>query len=228
LNLSTSWLQHFRATLSADELHRVQRFHFQVDRERFIAARGLLRTILARYLNLEPGCLRFSYDSAGKPRVAPAQTAASLSFNLSHSHDLGLFAFALGRQLGVDLERVDRDGLDEDLAERFFAPGEVAALQTLPLDRQLEAFYHAWTSKEAYLKARGEGLLVPLDEFEVSVDPDAPAALLHVRGDPGETDRWSLRTLYPTGQLDAALLYVGALAVAGHDWRLRCWQWDPV
>ena len=228
LALSSPWLQHLRSTLVADELHRALRFHFQVDRERFIAARGLLRIILARYLDLEPGQLRFSYGPGGKPWLAPGQAAGGLSFNLSHSHDLALFAFARGREVGVDVERVGRDVLEKGLAERFFAPGEVAALQALPPDRQVEAFYHVWTCKEAYLKARGEGLLVPLDEFEVSVNPDAPAALLRVQGDPGETHRWSLRTLYPTGQLDAAPVYVGALAVAGHDWRLRCWQWDPV
>jgi 4'-phosphopantetheinyl transferase len=228
LALSRAWLQHLRASLSADELHRVQRFHFQVDRDRFIAARGVLRTILARYVNMEPGQLRFCYDPGGKPRLARDQTGGGLSFNLSHSHDLALYAFVMGREIGVDVERVRREPLDEGLAERFFAPAEVAALRALPVDRQVEAFYHVWTRKEAYLKARGEGLLVPLDEFEVSVAPDAPAALLRVQGNAREAARWTLRTLYPTVQPDPALAYVAALAVEGHSWKLRCWQWSPV
>jgi 4'-phosphopantetheinyl transferase len=227
LALPRAWLQHLRASLSADELHRVQRFRFQVHRDRFIAGRGLLRNILAHYLDMDPGQLRFCYDSGGKPRLAPAQAEGGLSFNLSHSHDLALYAFVMGREIGVDLEQVRFEPFDEGLAERFFAPAEVTALRALPLDRQVEAFYHVWTRKEAYVKARGQGLLVPLDEFEVSVTPDAPAALLRIQGNAREATRWTLQTLYPTVQPDPGPGYVAALAVEGQSWKLRCWQWSP-
>jgi 4'-phosphopantetheinyl transferase len=227
LALSRAWLQRLRASLSADELHRARRFRFQVDRDRFVAGRGLLRSILARYLGMDPGQLRFCYDSGGKPRLARGQTGGGLSFNLSHSHDLALYAFVMGREIGIDVERVRREPLEEGLAERFFAPAEVTTLRALPVDRQVEAFYHIWTRKEAYVKATGEGLLVPLDEFEVSVGPDAPAALLRVQGNDREVARWTLRTLYPTEQLGTGPGYVAALAVEGDNWQLRCWQWCP-
>jgi 4'-phosphopantetheinyl transferase len=223
LDLSTSRVLRLRETLTADELGRVARFHFQEDRDRFIVARGSLRTILCRYLGLEPGQIRFSYGPFGRPAlVAPSGFSGqwALDFNLSHSGDLALFAFAQGRKVGIDVERISADVDWEPMAERFFSPRESAALRVLPPDVRREAFFTCWTRKEAFVKAQGEGLSLPLDRFDVSVVPGKPATLLAIRGDPGEASRWMLRDLSPGPG------YVAALAAEGHDWRLAQWEWD--
>ena len=210
-------------------------------------ARGLLRAILGRYLGVEADQLRFGYSAHGKPSLAgnrgqgsgareqgsgvggefgphpwpllPGPCASSLRFNLSHSHSLALYAITHQRELGVDLEFIRPEVVEEPIAERFFAAAEVAVLRGLPASLQPEAFFNCWTRKEAYIKARGEGLTLPLDAFEVSLAPEEPAALLSVDSDPAEASRWSLQALAPGPG------YVAAIAVEGRDWQLRCWEW---
>jgi 4'-phosphopantetheinyl transferase len=218
LTLPASRIQGLRRLLSQDEIDRAERFHFQRDREHFIAGRGLLRTILGRYLDQEPDRLRFSYSPHGKPALTPEFDGDTFHFNLSHSRGLALFALTRGRQVGIDLEHIRSDLSNEEIAERFFSPQEVATLRSLPLDRRQEAFFSCWTRKEAYIKARGEGLSIPLDQFDVTLTPNEPAVLLAVRGNEGEVRRWSLLALAPTPD------YVAALAVEGKVWRLVCWQ----
>ncbi len=201
--------------LSADERERAARFHFAADRSHFIAARALLRTLLGRYLDLPPGQLSFSYGPYGKPALAGEGESRALRFNVSHSHGVALYAVARERDVGVDVEYLRRDILGESLAERFFSAREVATLRALPADVQPQAFFNCWTRKEAFIKARGEGLSFPLDRFEVSLDPKEPAALVSVMDDPREASRWSLQAL-PVEEG-----YVAALAVEGHAWRLE-------
>jgi 4'-phosphopantetheinyl transferase len=206
--------------LSADERDRAARFHFDRDRRRFMAGRGLLRLILARYLDRPPGSLRLSYGPRGKPALAESRGTPPLRFNVSHAAGLALYAVGRDRELGVDVERIAPE-LEAGIAERFFSPREVAALARVPPDRRSESFFACWTRKEAYVKAKGDGLALGLDQFDVSLAPGEPAALLHVDGDPGETVRWSLLALDPgTG-------YAAALAVEGAGWRLSCLDWPP-
>ena len=123
---------------------------------------------------------------------------------------------------GIDIEFV-RSDLDYDLiSARYFSPEETAALRVISRDAQLQAFFACWTRKEAYIKARGEGLSIPLDQFDVSMAPDEPPALLNTAWDPKEASRWSLRHINPGPG------YTGALAVEGHDWQLRFWQWTEL
>lgn len=219
LDVQASRVQSLRRTLTADERARAERFHFQKDSEQFIVARGLLRTILARYLDVDPRQLRFAYSSYGKPSLAGEFNADALCFNLSHADGLALYAVTRGRQLGIDTERVRADLVDDQVAERFFSTQEVAALRALPGNMQSLAFFNCWTRKEAYIKARGEGLSLPLDQFDVSLAPGTPVALLRTYGDHREASRWSLRELaLETGS-------VAALAVEGHGWRLKCYHW---
>jgi 4'-phosphopantetheinyl transferase len=208
-------------TLTLDERARAARFHFQRDRARFIVARGVLRVVLGRYLEIAPNRLRFCYSPYGKPALAEEFGGDELRFNLSHSDGLALYALTRGRELGIDLERIRSDLADEQIAERFFSPREVATLRTLPPDLRVEAFFNCWTRKEAYIKAIGEGLSHPLDQFDVSLIPGGPALLLCTRPDPQEASRWSLQEL-PLGAG-----YVAALAVEGHGWRSKCWDWSP-
>jgi 4'-phosphopantetheinyl transferase len=218
LDLEASRVKSLWRTLSADERERGLRFHFQRDREHFIVARGLLRVILGRYLNMKPSQIRFSYNRYGKPFLA-GEGGGALRFNVSHSHRLALYAMTSGREIGIDLEHIRRVLDINEIAERFFSPREVAMLLALPEPLWSEAFFNCWTRKEAYIKAKGEGLSLPLDQFDVSLAPGEPAALLYTSDDSQEASRWSLQELAPSPG------YVAALVVEGHDWQLKCWQW---
>jgi 4'-phosphopantetheinyl transferase len=198
--------------LSPDERLRVERFRFNKDRNHFLVARGLLRSILASYLRMAPEQVRFSYAEKGKPALQGSAPSALINFNLAHSHERALYAFSQMRQLGVDLEFIREDLADEAVARRFFSSAEVRTLLSLPLAIRKEAFFSCWTRKEAYIKARGEGLSMPLDQFDVSFAPQEPACLLRNHTDPHETARWSMQSVQvPTG-------YVAALVVEGNDW----------
>jgi 4'-phosphopantetheinyl transferase len=198
---------------------RAARFHFVRDRRRFIVGRGLLRTLLGRYLRLAPAALRFAYTPLGKPFLIADDAPEPLCFNLSHSNELALFAFSRNRAVGVDIEHVRPVDDYEQIAARFFAPAECAQLRTLPDGQRARAFFSCWTRKEAYIKAHGVGLSLPLERFTVSIAPDEPAGLLATLDDPAEAARWSLLAL-PAGPD-----YEAALAVAGDGWQLSCWQW---
>jgi 4'-phosphopantetheinyl transferase len=206
--------------LSADEIARARQFHFTKDRENFIVARGLLRLILARYLNIAPDQLRFCYNAYGKPSLASAFCGNDLRFNVSHSNDIALYAITMGREVGIDIEYMRPMASDRLVPEQFFSSREVAALRSLPMHLQETAFYTCWTRKEAYIKAVGKGLAIELDRFDVELRPGEPPVLLSVHNDPHEAARWSLQELIP------AEGYVGALAVEGNDWQLKCWQWQ--
>jgi 4'-phosphopantetheinyl transferase len=219
LDRSAADRERLEQTLSAEERARAGKFYFQRDREQFMVARGLLRMVLGRYLGLEPDQVRFCYAANGKPALSPEPCPSRIRFNLSHSHGLALYAVTRGHEVGIDLEYVRPDLAGEPIAERFFAAREVAALRGLPNSLQVEGFFNCWTRKEAYIKAGGEGLTVRLDQFEVTLAPGEPAALLNVNGDPAESSRWSLRELAPGPG------YVAAVAVEAGDWQLRCWEW---
>jgi len=207
--------ERFQRTLSTDEQNRAGRFRFQRDRKRFIAARGLLRLILSYYLGTEPVRLRFSYGRHGKPRLAVLSSQDRLTFNLSRCGGLALLAVSRNREVGIDLERIRTDFPCGQIAQQFFSPWENAMLQSLRTEQaRRKAFFTAWTRKEAYIKARGEGLALPLSQFDVSLLPGEPANLLGMRGNPVETLRWSLQDIHPGPG------YVAALAVEGHGWHL--------
>ncbi len=206
-----------RGLLSADELARAARFHFERDSARFIAMRGVLRSILGIYTSVPPVQLKFRYAARGKPSLA--DNPRDVRFNLSHSHDLALIAVALGCELGVDVEYIKDSTAGPEIAERFFSRAEVVALRALPKALRRDAFFAGWTRKEAYIKATGMGLFAELDRFTVSLAPDEPAALLRVAGAAAEASRWSLFELNPGEG------YAGALAVEGRDVQISCWHW---
>ncbi len=212
--------QQLAPLLAPDETERARRFYFERDRISFTIARGVLRVLLGRYLGLPAGKVRFGYASHGKPYLLAGQSHDGLNFNVSHSHGLGLFAFTKGRELGVDLEQIRQETSDKEIAERFFSQREVTCLRSLPSDLQAQGFFNCWTRKEAYIKARGEGLSMPLDKFDVTLAPGEPAALLETRIAPGEVERWSFLDIFPGEG------FAGAVAVEGNGWKLRCWRWE--
>lgn len=213
-------LQTLSRTLSPDETERAAKFFFQRDRDHFVVARGVLRTILGGYLKVAPARLRFVYDEYGKPALSEIPGESSLSFNLSHSHGLALYGLTLEGKIGIDIEHVREDFDFDRIAEQFFAPREVEMLRALPLNMRREGFFNCWTRKEAYIKAIGHGLSLPLDEFVVSLAPGEPAALLSITDTAQEAFRWSIKDLIPEPG------YVAAVVVEGQDWQLAFWQWD--
>jgi 4'-phosphopantetheinyl transferase len=204
-------LQHLLQTLSSDELTRADRFYQKQHRQRFIAGRGILRTILGRYLNLDPSQLKFNYEALGKPVLDETCGGNKLWFNLSHSQGLALCAVSCDRLIGVDLEFVRPISDVIALAEQFFSATEYNIMRSLPPHQKQETFFRYWTCKEAYLKATGSGL-AQLEKIEISLSPGKPASL---QSHPD----WSLLELEP------ATNCVAAVAVAGFGWYLKCWQY---
>ncbi|HSS21520.1 MAG TPA: 4'-phosphopantetheinyl transferase superfamily protein [Pyrinomonadaceae bacterium] len=213
-NLDAFGPESLRSLLAEDELARADRFHFDKDRNHFIVARGLLRRLLTSYLGSNAAELKFEYGRMGKPSLT-AEQSDWLTFNLAHSNGFALYAVTRQRAVGVDLEFMRDDVAEEQLAERFFSPGEARRLRSLPVELRRQGFFNCWTRKEAYIKARGEGLSMPLSEFEVSFAASEAAALLGNQVEPEEVKRWSMKAIdVPSG-------YVGAVVAAGQNWRLK-------
>ena len=154
------WVQ----ILSAEEGERAKRFRFDEHRERSQITRGLLRSLLGQYLGRTPQELSFAYNAHGKPEVKNC----GVHFNTSHSGDYATFAFTRAGAVGVDIEKLRDDITRRDqIAEKHFAPGERAQLQAVPEQKRPRAFFDLWTRKEAFVKARGDGLFSGLNQFEV-------------------------------------------------------------
>jgi len=199
---------------------RAERFHFEEDGRRFIVRRAILRTILSGYLSVEPSRFQFCYGKNGKPQVADTFGEGKISFNLSHSEGLALYAFAREREIGVDIEHVRDIPEMEQIAESYFSARENAIFRTLPENERKEAFFNCWTRKEAFIKATGDGLSWPLDRFDVSLVPGEPARLLRIEGDSKAASQWFIQDLKP------AFGFAAAFAVKGGCGRVHCWQWS--
>jgi 4'-phosphopantetheinyl transferase len=219
LDMAASDLAKLRQILSADEQERADRYRFEADRLRCVIGRGYLRLLLGKILDLPANKLQFEYDEFGKPSLVPRQ-GLPLQFNVSHSGDLILIAITMARAVGVDVERIRTDLDPDTVAARFFSTHECKVLASLAGAARYEAFFACWTRKEAYLKGRGIGLSLPLDQFDVSFLPNEEPQLLATRHDPSEAQRWTLRTLEPGHD------YMAALAVAGSAWKLKCLDWN--
>ena len=200
------------ACLSAEESERASGLLSGTHQRRFVVARGMLRQLLGLYLDQDPGAVAFARGAHGKPFLQKG----GLHFNVSHSHEMALYAIARNREVGIDVEWPRPQVAHEQIAARFFSLEEQEALAQVPDEARRAAFYNIWTRKEAYVKARGDGIAAGLGTFAVSLG--AEAVLL--RSDEGrdEVERWKLMALEP------AAGYVAALCGAGVDWRMRGWR----
>ena len=189
--------------LAADERERARRFRFHKDFERFVLSRVALRGIISRYLDVKPSALRFSYGAYGKPALAKPHEGL-LSFNLSRSHDVALYAITSGANVGIDVERTDTDIGTDELSERFFTPSESACIRRFRLPEKSKVFLRYWVSKEAYVKATGYGLALPLDSFEVSFDERPELMGTEAKG--RASSRWALSTLDGLNDYTAAIV----------------------
>ena len=213
-------IQYCETILSPAEYTRAQRYVFERDRRRWTIARATLRLILSRYLNTEPGMLAFDLNEFGKPSLATSYKEMQIEFNLSHSAEIALYAFARGRLVGVDVEYMRTD-LDYDgMARHSFSPQENEVLRNLTGEEKHRAFFRGWTCKEAYAKALGKGFSQAFDQFTVSLLPSQPPALLQQHENDQEITRWSFLNL------DTASNYAAALVVEGHDYRPMCWSYS--
>jgi 4'-phosphopantetheinyl transferase len=219
LEIASEQLGELKRTLAADEIARAARFYFDRDRRRFVASRGILRAIVANYLETTPGALRFSYNEFGKPRLEGAAQVRDLCFNVSHSGGLTLIAIALARDVGVDIEIIDYSVRTEEVAKSFFSANEIATLARLPQSLRVAGFFNCWTRKEAYIKARGMGLSIPLDSFDVSLSPDGPADVIRTK-DSSEISNWKIQNL----EIDARC--AAAVAAAGRNWKIARLNWN--
>jgi 4'-phosphopantetheinyl transferase len=174
--------------LSAPEREHASRYQHENLRTRYVVGRGLLRTLLGSYAGARPGEIEFSYGEQGKP-FAPGGFPW---FNLSHSGPVALFAFSSSAEVGIDVELEGRTVAGQRIAERFFSPAEAVKLRALPEPLQARAFLTCWTRKEAFIKARGDGLSLPLRSFEVTLEPGQPAALLRTAWSESEPAEWTM------------------------------------
>lgn len=218
LDQSDSLIQKLITSLSDDEFSRAEEYRFDRDKNRFIVGRGILRNIIGRYLNIKPGLVNFRYGKYGKPYLSNNHHEREIKFNLAHSKDVAVYAFALGKEMGVDVECI-REMPDVDhIASSFFSPREVIALRSIPENQKLEAFFNCWTRKEAYIKALGDGLTHPLDQFSVSFLPGEEPEVLEISNSmkPG---KWSLKSFSIRDN------YIAAVAVENCDYDMRLWKW---
>ncbi len=219
-NLEQSELrfQKLSQTLSKQERVRAERYRFEEDKNHFIAGRGILRTILGYYLDVNPGRIEFRYGVFGKPHLTEKFCKDGIQFNLAHSHKLVLYAFTKNRKIGIDLEYFRNIQNFKCMVASFFSEREKKILKALPESQQQEAFFNGWVRKEAYLKAIGSGLTQPLYQFEVSLAAGEAAHLLKAEKDCRIASFWSMKSITPASG------YLSALVVEGHNWNPKFYQ----
>ena len=207
---TTDWLSKIEALqdlLSTIEINQASRFHFEQDRLRYIVAHGLLRMLISRYLDIPAHRIEFRSGPFGKPQLHGHHSASAFSFNISHSHELTVFAFSSYVCLGVDVEYVHPIRDFEEIVNCFFHPKERAALRGFPLHERQTAFFECWTRKEAFVKATGEGLHCPLDSFAVPMDSGDACDVFTLNEGSATDERWVFLRLWP------ARRYTGAVVV---------------
>jgi 4'-phosphopantetheinyl transferase len=201
--------------LCSSEHERAERFKFDRHRRRFVVAHAALRSILSQYLETAPLNLQFVNGVNGKPRLADELAGSGVQFNLTHSYEMALLAVAQRREIGIDIELVKEDYAFDEVAARFFTERELAAFRALPVKLQRRAFFKCWTSKEAFLKAKGTGLSGKLDEVEITVADDQRVVI------DATVPGWTLTELKPGGNYEAALVVEGGLLP------INCYRWEP-
>ncbi len=205
LDVGDALFEERTAVLDDNERARARRFKRPLDARRWSFARAMLRHLLSQCVSLSADTLRFDYEGNGKPRLAGAHPP--VHFNLSHADAMAMIGVTSLAPIGVDIERLRAIPDADDVAARFFAPGERRALNALPRASWIRGFLNCWTRKEAVIKATGAGLAMPLDGFEVSLEPDGPALMRKCPVHDEDGRRWSLH------HIDAAADYVGAVAL---------------
>ena len=220
LDLPAEEIDRLTTLLSEDELSRANRYRFPQHRRRFIVARGILRQLLAAYLNVDSNYLGFDYSSRGKPRLKECLFGSNLQFNISHSDELALYAITSDRRIGVDLEYLRSMDDVAKIARRFFSAAESELIASLSGNEQKQVFFELWTAKEAYLKATGEGIGGLLDGVEISLS-NQDTSLLSIRGDTKLATNWLVDRFFPSVD------YVATVAIETRhiEQEIKYWDW---
>lgn len=208
----------YDALLAPEERTRQRRFRFAIDRHDCLVTRALVRTTLSRYAPVDPAAWRFELNRYGRPHLVPGQCDPDLRFNLSHTRGLIACAVTIGHEIGCDVESLQRSGETVAIADRYFSASEIKALRALPQERQRERFFAYWTLKESYIKARGMGLALPLDQFSFLLESGPPIGIEFDPGlqdDPGD---WQFDLRRPTPE---HMLAVGVRRGTGRDLAIR-------
>lgn len=220
LNVSALQYENMFGFVSADELERAGRLRFERDQKRFIVARGILRKILGSYLEKTPDKLHFEYTAHGKPELASNVGNDTLRFNVSHSDAFALYAVSLGQSIGIDIERI-RDDVDVDqIAKRFFSPGEIRSLEEVHESKLSKVFFQYWTRKEAFIKATGKGISFPMEQCDVSLLSGRYLSPVTLLNDVRKISSWYVQDLFPDRS------YAAAIAVKGDAWNLSLYNYS--
>lgn len=222
LNLSKNQRESLLGILSDDEVDRAGRFHFEKDQTRFIASRGILRQILGHYLRKNPKQIQFEYSYYGKPRLVPESGNNTLSFNLSHSGEIALYAISRSRRIGIDIEHIKDDVDFEQIAQRFYSPGEISFLERIHDDKRKMIFFQFWTRKEAFLKAKGEGISFRMEQVDASLQRGGDWSRILIRSDMMGDHLWLGKDLFPERDYAAAIVVEGGKCdLVCRDYSLR-------
>lgn len=211
LDVDFETVEYLKSLLSAQELNRADRFALGHERRRFIVARATLRRMLGQRLQIRPKKIELVYGKRGKPALAPGLASSGLRFNISHHDEFAIYAFAFGREVGIDIEEIRYIPDADDVASFIFSPHERELYKALDAPDKMRGFFNCWTRKEAFIKALGAGLSYPLDSFDVSLAPDEPARFIHVNGASDIDCGWRLHAFEPQPGL------VAAVAAPQHD-----------
>jgi 4'-phosphopantetheinyl transferase len=211
---------YYEQLLVNEEKEKANHFVFLKDKLRYVITHGILRLLLSDYLNLSSRQIVLKNNSYGKPYLSTENHPESLFFNLSHSNLGIVLAFAKSMDLGIDLEFVKKDIPFLDIAKHFFSQFEYQELLSTPEISRIQAFYHGWTRKEAFIKAKGKGLSIPLDSFDVSISQGKQPAILRSSDDPMDLKNWKLF------DLDTWPDYTSALCIEGEQKKINFYHWD--
>ncbi len=209
LHTAEETLKSYRSLLSPEEISRASKYVFPCDQAHFVACRGILRELLGCYLAAPGQAIKILSSSGEKPSLGIGTGNLDIRFNLSHSNGFAVFAFSIGREIGIDTEFIKAEIAAEEIATRYFSAAEQQELAALAPQERAAGFFRCWTRKEAYVKARGQGLQIPLNSFSVTLSPGAPARLTS-----GDANRWSLHAL------DVQPGWASALVVEGNSARI--------
>ncbi|HVW39529.1 MAG TPA: 4'-phosphopantetheinyl transferase superfamily protein [Pirellulales bacterium] len=220
------WLAHYESLLSGDERERQRRFVRPIDALHYLVAHALVRTALSQYVDVAPQDWRFEANQYGRPQVAAPAAARDLQFNLSHTAGLVACGIAWRREIGVDVEDLQRPELSLNIADRYFSPQETAELKTQPIERQPERFFEYWTLKEAYIKARGVGMSLPLDRFTIGLRAEGAISISFSPPLVDDPASWQFVQFRPTPR---HVLSVAVHRLAGETVCISCGQspWLP-
>ncbi len=195
---SDSILSAYKDLMSPDELERQQKFYFAKDRHQFLITRALVRTTLSRYTGIAPEDLRFYSNEYGRPEIFMKKNSMPLRFNLSHSDGLIGCAVILNASIGLDIEKIDRRGINFACTDQFLSKKEAADLLRIEEERKRSRFFEYWTLKESYIKARGMGLSIPLEQFSFKITDHAPLSVTFNTELDDNPERWKFYLFNPT------------------------------